>query len=437
MTVNLILLPWTAAAYDDDPNIGVFVDKPIPYQDWYEYDRAYVEDAVGMLSGDQEGMKMTFLKEWQELARETARVFDGAFHDPQGKFMVYSASATGKIYVLALARYYRERFIKHALQGSLPAEGYPDWLQGGLPAGIPSLSTAGFVQGDSLHPYTIAGTVKSIHDITIPGEPFQGVTFYLLPFRISGYEGAAYTMNTPGRDEAVYLSASVNPNPTRLAVLVDHELGHFIHYQYIGSYHKNPGDWERFMSLLGETRYNKSGVSAQKTDEKFAECFRLICGSSLGCQGRSFQEDLLDSSGGCAYRTLVEELISRGDPSYFDVNRIKVTITDYRGQFLSFPIGLRTEQINVIVTSTPEVLITAPLILNGKDEFVPVGACYYTNFKQEPVDYSYLNNEAELVNYKLTLPGEGIYTVYLGRKDGNGFTDALKFQIIYFDHQSE
>lgn len=278
----LSVIPWDVEAYEDSPNITSLVDSPLSYREWYEHDRAYAQDTARLLALDPDRINMTLLMEWQELARETAYAFSSAYQDPQGLFSVYSANNTGKIHVLALARYYRELILKEALAGKIMPLEYPGYLQGGLPEGIPSLSREGFTQGDELQPYTVTETVTVIHDIDISGSPFKGVVFYLLPFRISGYEGAAYTMNTPGRDEAVYLSASSNPNATKLAVLVSHELGHIIHYQFMGTYDSNPGAWERFINLMGETEYHKFGSYTQKTDEKFAECFRMVYGLSLG-----------------------------------------------------------------------------------------------------------------------------------------------------------
>jgi hypothetical protein len=434
IVMYLSVIPWDVEAYEDSPNITSLVDSPLSYREWYEHDRAYAQDTARLLALDPDRINMTLLMEWQELARETAYAFSSAYQDPQGLFSVYSANNTGKIHVLALARYYRELILKEALAGKIMPLEYPGYLQGGLPEGIPSLSREGFTQGDELQPYTVTETVTVIHDIDISGSPFKGVVFYLLPFRISGYEGAAYTMNTPGRDEAVYLSASSNPNATKLAVLVSHELGHIIHYQFMGTYDSNPGAWERFINLMGETEYHKFGSYTQKTDEKFAECFRMAYGSSLGRQGRRFHDDLpdpFDDKPIKAYRSLVDDLLSKGDENYFDVQRIEAALIDYQGQPLCLPVGPRPEQINTIITNTPDIIFTAPLALKGKEHFVPVGACYNTNIKPKIIDFSYLTNNEGVVHYKLNLPEQGLYTVYLGREAEIGLTDTLKFQILY------
>lgn len=430
------LWPWYVKAYDDCPSIASLVEQPLPYQEWYEYDRARADDTARLWALDPDAIKSASLMEWQELARETAQVFSSSYQDPDGMFTIYSANNTGKIHILALARYYREYILKHTLSGNILPVTYPDWLQGGLPAGIPSLSKKGFIQGDGLWSYTVADTAAAIKDINISGKPFSGIAFYLLPFRISGYEGSAYTMNTPGRDEAVYISASATPNAGKLAVLIDHELGHIIHYQYMGSYNANPSGWGRFINLIGETEYINFGSCTQNTDEKFAEWFRIAFGSSLGQQGRTFYDATPDSSDYRIindYRSLVDDLINEGEESYFDVQRIEAEFIDYQGQSLRLPVGPRPEQINVIATCTPEILFTAPLIFKEKKEaFVPVGACYNTTTsKRKTIDYSYLYNQNGVIHYKTHLPEQGLYTVYLGRKGQSGFTDAMKFQIIY------
>jgi len=440
MLATLLSWPWLTPsplwAAETASNITAVHSKPLPYDRWYQTDRTYMAALLQEYKGNSRALTKILVREWYQITVALRSALSECYREPVRQYLVYDAPASGKIHVLSLAKYYREKVLSDLLVGIYPTREYPDrWRSN--PAGIPSFVSNGFSPAAQPPDFGVDDVVAVVNDFDLPPGALRGLSFYILPFNLTGYAGSSHTRLLPGREESIYLSAGINKESPPLAVTIAHELGHYIHYQYIGSYEQDPVKWRSFMNLIGQDDFQVSSSRFEdNTEEHFAEYFRMVYGSAAARGGSRFRTsapnplyrpDLFN-----CFKRMVEGLVSQSGPSYYDVNNMWISGVDYRGQRFSFPVGVRTEQINTVVTTSPYLDFSSSVILNPEDPFNPLVACFRFDPKAVLVDYSTPRVDRGYIGCRITLPRPGIYTLFVGETDGSrNILTPMSFKIIY------
>lgn len=416
-------------------NITAVYGKSLPYDQWYQTDKAHMAALLQKYKGNSRPLIKILVTEWYEITAELGAALGECYREPVRQYLVYDAPTSGRIHVLSLARYYREKVLSDLLAGTYPTRGYPDrWSS--TPAGIPSSVSNGFSPASQPPDFGVNDVVAVVNDFDLPPSTLRGLAFYILPFNLTGYAGSSHTRFLPGCEESIYLSASINKESPPLAVTIAHELGHYIHYQYIGTYERDPVKWRSFLNLIGEDDFQGSSNRFEdNTEEHFAEYFRMVYGSaaSRGFRFRTtapnplYRPDLF-----YGFKRIVDGLVSQSHPSYYDVNNMRISVIDYRGRAVSIPVGVRSEQINTIVTTSPYLDFSSSVILNPEDPFNPLVACFRFDPKAVLVDYSTPRVDRGYIGCRITLPRPGIYTLFVGETDGSrNILTPMSFKIIY------
>lgn len=430
------LNPSPLWAANTSSNIAAVYNKLIPYDQWHYTDKAHMSALMQTYQDDRRSLTRYLVKEWQEICAELGTALSQYYLDPVGQYSVYDAHTSGKIHVLSLARYYREKLLSDLLAGRHLTREYPDrWSNN--PAGIPSFVSNGFSPTARPPGFGVNEVAAVVNDFNLPAPALRGLSFYILPFNLTGYAASAHTKYLPGREESIYLSASINNESPPLAVTIAHELGHYIHYQYIGTYEQDPVKWRSFMNLIGQDDFR--GLSSQfkdNTEEQFAEYFRMVYGSNGARMGMIYRctapnplykPDLFNG-----FKRIVDGLVSQYDSSYYDVNNMRISGTNYLGQSFSLPVGPRSEQINTIVTTSPHLNVSSRVTLSPGDPFNPLLACFCFEPKAVLVDHAAPNVEHGYINCNIKLPQPGIYTLFVGETDGSrNILNPMSFRIIY------
>lgn len=423
---------WAAGA---GSNITAVHSKSLPYDQWYQTDRAHMAVLLKTYKGNSRALTKHLVKEWYEISAELGKALGECYREPVRQYLVYDAPTSGKIHVLSLARYYREKVLSDLLAGTYPTRQYPD-LWSNNPAGIPSSVSNGFSPASRPPDFGVKDVAAVVNDFDLPPAALRGLSFFILPFNLTGYAATSHTRYLPGVEESIYLSASINKESPPLAVTIAHELGHYIHYQYNGSYEQDPVKWGSFMNLIGEDEFRGSSAPFRdNTEEQFAEYFRMVYGSAAGRSMRFrtsapnplYRPDLFDG-----FKRIVDGLVSQSLPSYYDVNNMWISGVDDRGQQFSLPVGVRSELINTIVTTSPQLRFSSSVILNPKDPFNPLVTCFRFDPRAVLVDYSTPKVEQDYINCSINLPKPGIYTLFVGETDGSrNILNSMSFKIIY------
>lgn len=437
MVLTLLgLHPAPLWAANTSPNIAAVYSKPLPYDQWYQADKAHMSGLIKRYQGNRRALTKYLVKEWQEITAELGTAINQCYLDPVRQYSVYDAPTSGKIHVLSLAGYYREKLLSDLLAGSHLTREYPNrWSNN--PAGIPSFISSGFSPSAQPPGFGVNEVAAVVNDFGLPDSALQGLSFYILPFNLTGYAASSHTRFLPGREESIYLSAGINNESPPLPVTVAHELGHFIHYQYIGTYEQDQVTWRSFMNLIGQDDFNDLYSHFQDhTYEHFAEYFRMVYGSTEGRVGMRY----LSSAPNPLYKphlfkgfkSIVDGLVSQSDSSYYNVNKMWISSTNYQGHPFSLPVGLRSEQINTFVTTSPHLNFSSQVILNPGDSFNPIVACFRFDPNAVLVDYSTPKVDHGQTSCSITLPQPGTYTLFVGETDGSkDILNSMSFKIIY------
>ena len=437
MVLTLLgLHPAPLWAANTSPNIAAVYSKPLPYDQWYQADKAHMSGLIQTYQGNRRALTKYLVKEWQEITAELGTALSQCYLDPVRQYSVYDAPTSGKIHVLSLAGYYREKLLSDLLAGGHLTRQYPDrWSNN--PAGFPSFVSNGFSPSAKPPGFGVNEVAAVVNDFDLPASALQGLSFYILPFNLTGYAASSNTRFLPGREESIYFSAGINNESPPLSVTVAHELGHYIHYQYIGTYEQAQVTWRSFMNLIGQDDFNVPSSHFQDhTYEQFAEYFRMVYGSPEGRVGMNYRcsapnplckPDLLNG-----FKRIVDGLVSQSDSSYYDVNNMRISGTSYQGQPFLLPVGVRSEQINTIVTTSPHLHFSSQVILNPEDSFNPIIACFRFDPKAVLVDYSTPKVDQGHTRCSISLPQPGTYTLFVGETDGSrDILNSMSFKIIY------
>ncbi|MGE5544378.1 MAG: hypothetical protein ACM3UW_05330 [Bacillota bacterium] len=439
LMITILLCPSTRPlwAVTDDHQITAVFSHPLPYDEWYEADKAYLAELISCSKGNPRALTIKLVREWQMISVELGNALKNCYLEPTRQYYVYNENTSGRIHVLGLAKYHRERLLTDLLSGTFPSRPYPNRWSGNNPTGIPAVSSLGFSPTVKPVQYGINEVCSVINDLGLPRSTFRGVSFYILPFDITGYAASSHSKYLPGRDESIYLSASVNNGSHPLAATITHELGHYIHSQYIGTYEQNQVKWKSFMNLVGQERFNNHNSQFQdRTYEIFAEYFRMVYGSNRSRLGMKYlcsaPNPIYNVSLFNGFRQIVDDLVGSPDPSYYDVNHMQVSGIDCMGQPFSLPVGVRSEQINTIVTTSPDLNFSSRVMLNPEDPFNPLLACFRFDPKAVLVDHSTPKVEQGHISCNIRLPRPGIYTLFVGETDGSrNILNPMSFKIIY------
>lgn len=191
------------------------------------------------------------------------------------------------------------------------------------------------------------------------------------------------------------------------------------------------------MNLIGQD--DLGGLSSQfmhNMKEHFAEYFRMVYGSAAGRAGMRFRSSapnpLYRPELFSGFKQIVDGLVSQSASSYYDVNNMWISGVDHRGQPFSLPVGVRSEQINAVVTTSPHLHFSSSVALSPGDPFNPLIACFRFDPEAVLVDYSTPEVDQGRTGCRITLPQPGIYTLFVGEADGSSsILNPMSFRIIY------
>lgn len=119
---------------------------------------------------------------------------------------------------------------------------------------------------------------KIIESMDLPDNSLRGVKIFIVPYSLSRTSGLSYPN--------VILIGSrpddVDSIDTQLEFTVAHEVGHILHYRYMGE--KAGNRWKKYMKLRGIERWTVSGAAgsrrwAESVEETFAEDARIVLGN--------------------------------------------------------------------------------------------------------------------------------------------------------------
>ncbi|MGE5396710.1 MAG: hypothetical protein ACM3MK_04145 [Chitinophagales bacterium] len=417
---------FPAMAVANESCITRLYNRPYSYNQWYYVDRQHAE-AFAEAADDAPEYRGKFIDEWQQITQELNAALASGYVDKEG-FTIYSPETSGKIHVLGLAKYYREQLLEESLNKKTTGWTYPELLAGCYPAGIPSIENGGFFWLSGGSSFKVPEVAKSIKALGLPTDAFQGITVYLLPYHIAGYKAFAFSQELPGQEEAIYIGAA--EQSSEIQAIVAHELGHCILFQ-------------KRTAIFGNQSSSKSNTSVNFNnmgDETLAESIRVVYGFNAARTAMPLSEEysgLISSQNFQKFfREIVNNAILMKHSNYFDLNDMSITCGGAEGQPIRLKVGTRPEQINTIVTTSPDVSFISTMPSGWEKEFTPVGIL--SQYEKISVESHYLpitvrNREIQI---DIVLPKEGTYYLFLGQAHPNNrIKNQMRFKIIFIRKQ--
>lgn len=184
----------------------------------------------------------------------------------------------------------------------------------------------------SLHPSQGAvnpDDVRRILDgLPLPDEVFKGYRVFLLPYQLIDTAGL-------GMLNLAVLGAAAGPEHnsyTRTAYTLLHELGHHIHFRYMGrTWPKPSGVWNEYVEMRGIAAWSPSGPVGSDAwglspEETFAEDFRVLFGppeANRVPHGTEYGDPRDDPETAAKLYEFIARLVNAepGDPHDFDRRR--------------------------------------------------------------------------------------------------------------------
>lgn len=134
-----------------------------------------------------------------------------------------------------------------------------------------------------------------IKETQLPIPFFNNLNIYILPLRLESYLAITKHDKIPDGEVDIYISSPHKVNEIPLEVFLTHELGHYIHFNYLGNYEDNPDAWQEFLDIIGQDEYKDNDSPYwERTDEIFAEYFRIVFGSAKAREGLDFMGSALN-----------------------------------------------------------------------------------------------------------------------------------------------
>ncbi|MGE5417638.1 MAG: S-layer homology domain-containing protein [Acidobacteriota bacterium] len=295
LILTLLLLAFPAVGLSvEDPNLNLLVNQSLTFNDWYTADRSHADKLITEYSDDLPGLQEQLTQEWQTLTSSLSAIQNKPIVDEDYKYRFYDANQVGKMYVLTLAKDFREKAIKKCVEGIKPStDDYVDLLAGAksVQSGFPlpllkQASSDSYVTADQVK-YAVKGLIEKRTETDkypkIDKTLISELTFYSVPYVLDGTSGIAHTDWLPGREEAICLSALANRPPqndtfNNVDETVTHNVGHYLHQQFWGPYSTSSLLWAQYTSLFDKSFANGPDWKMMP-EENFAEYFRLIFGA--------------------------------------------------------------------------------------------------------------------------------------------------------------
>jgi|GEM_PF-3736705 len=389
----------------------------LEFNQWYEKDRDNVTNLVRNGQNAQQSLPETVQRQWNNINAALIREQEQSYLDAECGFRIFGPESSGKIHVLTLARLYRERVLLALQNGETLPLDYPALLAGSPAFPIKNMARAAI----AAYP-TIEKAVQTIKATELDRSALSGLTIYLLPYQILGLNSENdpvtgwHSGRFPGRDEIIAVG-SVNAADTGqpgLETTLTHELGHYIHSQFLGSYHDNPTAWHSFLELSGQSNYVDNGNWKQLSTENFAEYFRLVFGSTTArawpFQG-SYPSPALEDRANL-FRQLIQDNMPREQRGVWDYNDIYLSFQDSSGHTLTQALGPKYPGNTCVLSAGSTLSLTAGLV-EMPDTGLQPALVFYPEGKLQETDEVLLTPVNGRIQYTVTVPAPGLYRLEL------------------------
>ncbi|MEN6327789.1 MAG: S-layer homology domain-containing protein [Syntrophomonas sp.] len=268
---------------EPDGKIALFSKSPILFNEWYEQDKLHLQEIVNLYAENPEKASLIVYHEWQEIASlMTKLAVAEAYHEPTQGYMVYPSMTSGKLHVLGCAKFAREAFQEMGGNGTIKTidinKIYPD-VKCGSGKAVEGLSDKVEYLPAREEQYTSLNTaIKVLNGLSLPEKTLNGYSIFLMPYEFKDLGGYSYSTGLPHVDEAAFISAAHGKDTQGVEKAITHEVGHFLHQQYMGEYSPQNELWQHYLDLRG--RQWQKGNWDSTTTENFAEDFRMSCGEA-------------------------------------------------------------------------------------------------------------------------------------------------------------
>lgn len=328
----LLLLPNSFPLMAADFTLPPPGDSFRGYWEWYAQDQKRLQGywENGGLRGARE-VKTRVVEEWAALAAALEDLYlHPTYEDPERHYYVYDVAATSRLHVLALAKEARQELARSWVGDErVGSEGgfvYPAWsslsyiTEDALGEDLLRLQSeelpAEGGEGFACIPWEEVR--DCLNSLELPAATLSGCRIFLLPGEISGAAGFSVTSSLPLREEKIFLSGVRDRDSDfSLAAVLTHEVGHYLHQQFMGDYCRNPELWEEYLLLREKKSFCGEGRWSDLTEENLAEDFKVLFGNSEaqkeGHRG-SYGDPRLNPEKAASLKRFIKQLPEKEEP---------------------------------------------------------------------------------------------------------------------------
>ena len=278
-------VPGTDAAEIKEPGgeITLFDKSPVAFDKWYLQDVMRLQKKIDLYKKNPEEARSIIYEEWQAITSLMTRLaITETYRDPVQGYILYPSKTSGKLHVLHCARAARENFLELAEKGVLNdtaiSKIYPDISLGSNKAVAEVAETVEYMPVEEKQYIPLNTAIKVLNGILLPKKTLNGYSIYLMPYKFVNLGGYSFSTGLPHVEEAAIISAAHSEDVQEFETAIAHEVGHFLHQQYIGEYSKENKLWQQYLDIRGKQWQN--GGWQDSTVENFAEDFRVSCGGN-------------------------------------------------------------------------------------------------------------------------------------------------------------
>lgn len=266
-----------ALAGDDaaKSRLNLIHPRAMPYNQWAVADKQYLEQVC---ASQGETQQAAIWREYRAISRAVNQItVREACREPWSDARIFAPSTTGKLLVLQAAQKSRENILRTLAGGAAPEFDKiyvsPYVING-------ELSVHKLKGRYEIDPAAAGLEVDEVRAILskmdILKNALAGYTIYLLPYTIQGFGGYSFSQGLAQIEEASFIAATRDRDTARTSLV--HEIGHYIHQQYLGEYRQDNAKWAKYLKARGGKQWVDRGDWADTTVENFAEDFRILFG---------------------------------------------------------------------------------------------------------------------------------------------------------------
>lgn len=130
---------------------------------------------------------------------------------------------------------------------------------------------------------TVTGVARAIESMALPDQSLAGVTIFIVPFSLESTSGLSW----PGVIALGSRPLGYRSIDTQLEFTVAHEVGHILHYRYMGP--ADSGAWREYMRIRRIPKWLDGGQALtaaweSSVEESFAEDVRVVLGGPASAE---------------------------------------------------------------------------------------------------------------------------------------------------------